>query len=161
MDRISPITNSLFQPVMVSFKQNKNQRFCIFFTGTLQMCFLFLGMSSTLSKLFFYLDLKTWIQYPNQFLHREIEALDKLHFSITVHLYVLVVIDDVDLRPFPPRMLQTRRKRNDISKPQLNLYQQLQLIHVLLLYSMRLLNALFVITRLKIYGIYVAIRLNI
>ena len=102
---MSPIANYLLQPVMVSFKHNKNQRFCIYFTETLQKCFLLLGMTSTLSKLFFHHDLKTWIQYRNQLLHRKMEALDKLHLSITMHMYVLVAIGYVNLRPFQPRVL--------------------------------------------------------
>ena len=58
-----------------------------------------------------------------------------LKYSITVYMYVLVAINDVDLCPFQPRVLQTWRKRNDISKSQLGLYQQLQLvIHILLLF---------------------------
>ena len=37
-------------------------------------------------------------------------------------------------------MLQTCRERNDISKPQIRVYQQLQLMHDLLLSSVRLLK---------------------
>ena len=73
----------MFQSMLVSFKLNKNQQFCIFFIETLQMSFMLLGMASTLSKLFFYHDLKTWIQYHSQLLHRKMEALDKVNFKCT------------------------------------------------------------------------------
>ena len=69
------------------------------------------------------------------------ETLDKLHLSITVHMYVLVAIEDVlTYVHFNPQCFKLKEKKKDISKPQLRLYQQLQLILVLLISSMRLLN---------------------
>ena len=56
------------------------------------MSFLLLEVTSTLSKLW-KINLKTWIQYCNELLYRKMEALGKLHLSITVHMYPLVAIN--------------------------------------------------------------------
>ena len=96
-------------------------------------------MTSTLSKLFFTMAWKYGCSIVTS------NCIEKWKPLITSFVnnwdtYVLVALDDVDLRPFQPRVLRTCRKRNDISKLQLRLYQQLQLIHVLIPSSMRLLN---------------------
>ena len=69
------------------------------------------------------------------------KALDKSYLLITVHLSVLVTIDLVDLNFFQTRGFKFEKK--DISKPELALYQQYQVKHILFLSLIRLLNVQF------------------
>ena len=113
---MSPITNSWFQPVKVSF--NIKSRILYIFHSNLANVLAASGNDFHTFQVFFLSWPETWIQYHNQLLHREMEVLDKFHLSITVHMYVLIDINDVYLRLFQLKVLQIWRKVNDTSKPQ-------------------------------------------